>query len=80
MVRSITQVVRRQTQSNVRSYQWQYTTGEPVSGPYVDAAPSSASQTTLTGLPSGQRIWGRVRLVTTHGTTGWSDPATKIVP
>lgn len=64
----------------VRSYQWQYTTGDPVTGTYADVQPTSASNTTLTGLTSGQRIWVRVRVVTTHGTTDWSDPAAKIVP
>jgi hypothetical protein len=66
--------------SIIRSYQWQYTTGDPLTGTYVDALPTTASGTTLTGLTSGQRIWVRVRVNTTHGTTGWSDPATKIVP
>ena len=63
-----------------RSYQWQYTSGDPLTGAYVDAEPTSASRTTLTGLPSGQRIWMRVRVVTPRGTTGGRDPATKIVP
>lgn len=64
----------------VRSYQWQYTSGDPLTGTYVDAEPTSASRTTFSRLPSGQRIWVRVRVVTTRGTTGWCDPATKIVP
>ena len=66
--------------SSIRSFQWQHTSGDPLNGPWVDAPPTSASSTTLTGLTSGQRIWVRVRVVTTHGTTGWSDPGTKIVP
>ena len=66
--------------SIIRSYQWQYTSGDPLTGTYVDAQPTSASRTLLSGLTSGQRIWVRVRVVTTRGTTGWSDPATKIVP
>lgn len=66
--------------SIIRSYQWQYTSGDPLTGTYVDAEPTTTSRTTLSGLPSGQRIWVRVRVVTTRGTTGWSDPATKIVP
>ena len=64
----------------IRAYQWQVTTGDPLTGAYVDMPPTSASSTTFSGLTSGQRIWARVRVVTTHGTTGWSDPATKIVP
>lgn len=68
------------SRSIIRSYQWQHTGGDPISGPYTDAQATSASNTTFTGLTSGQRIWVRVRVITTHGTTGWSDPATKIVP
>lgn len=42
---------------------------------------STASKTTIAGLPSGTRLWFRVRAVGTNEQRGpWSDPATKMVP
>ena len=41
---------------------------------------STRSGYTVTGLPSGSRIWFRVAAVNAAGQSGWSDPATKIAP
>ncbi|MEO6785468.1 MAG: fibronectin type III domain-containing protein [Chthoniobacteraceae bacterium] len=63
-------------------YEWQVTTGDALSGPYVTNKHSSAAKATLTGLTSGQRIWVRVRALGRgeDGEGPWSDPATIIVP
>ena len=65
---------------HTRTFEWQVTTGDPITGPYHTAKQTSASSTTLTGLTSGSRIWVRVRAIGTKGEGPWSDPATKIVP
>ena len=41
---------------------------------------STKSTFTVTGLPSGTRVWFRVAAVNANGQSPWSDPATKIVP
>jgi hypothetical protein len=38
------------------------------------------SKTIILGLPSGSRVWIRVRATNSAGTGAWSDMATKIVP
>lgn len=63
-----------------KTYEVQITTVDPVVGPWTTAAHPTTSNTTLTGLTSGQRIWARVRGIGSNGTGPWSDPATKIVP
>lgn len=64
----------------VKTYLWQYTAGDPINGPWTSATPTTASSTTISGLTSGQRIWGRGAGVGTKGQGPWSDPFTKIVP
>lgn len=34
----------------------------------------------LTGLPSGQKVWVRIRACNARGKSNWSDPACKRVP
>ncbi|MCB1232333.1 MAG: fibronectin type III domain-containing protein [Verrucomicrobiae bacterium] len=41
---------------------------------------STKSKLTLTGLPTGDRCWFRVRAIGANGNGAWSDPATKVVP
>jgi predicted phage tail protein len=41
---------------------------------------STKSSYTVTGLPSGSRVWFRVAAVNAAGQSGWSDPVSKIVP
>jgi Fibronectin type III domain len=41
---------------------------------------STKSSFTVTDLVSGSRVWFRVSAVNAAGQSGWSDPATKIVP
>jgi hypothetical protein len=38
------------------------------------------SKTTLTGYPSGSKLWVRVRAINSKGKGAWSDVAVKIVP
>lgn len=58
------------------------TSPDPVTGTsWAFAETSSASKTTLTGLPSGSKIWVRVRALGPKKIKSpWSDPAVKRVP
>lgn len=62
------------------SYEVQLTTVDPVAGPWVTKATPTASNCSIMGETSGQRVWGRARGIGPNGTGPWSDPATKIVP
>ncbi|MEO6785879.1 MAG: fibronectin type III domain-containing protein [Chthoniobacteraceae bacterium] len=66
--------------ANASTYEWQTTTGDPVTGPYVTFKQTTAAHVTITGLTSGTRVWVRVRAIGTKGEGPWSDPAMKIVP
>jgi hypothetical protein len=67
--------------ANAKTYEWQTTTGDPVTGPYVTFKTTTAARVTITGLTSGTRVWVRARAIGTKGIEGpWSDPAMKIVP
>jgi hypothetical protein len=58
------------------------TSPDPVTGTsWAFAETSTASKTTLTGLPSGSKIWVRVRALGPKKIKSpWSDPAVKRVP
>ncbi|PAW87126.1 MAG: hypothetical protein B9S33_06775 [Pedosphaera sp. Tous-C6FEB] len=58
------------------------TSPDPVTGTsWVFAETSSASRTSLTGLPSGSKVWVRVRALGPKKIKSpWSDPAVKRVP
>lgn len=63
-------------------YEIQYTTVDP-NGPspnWQHADTSKKSRFELTGLPSGQKVWVRVRACNARGKSNWSDPACKRVP
>jgi hypothetical protein len=62
------------------TYEVQLTTVDAVAGPWVTKATPTASNCSITGQTSGQRVWGRARGIGPNGTGPWSDPATKIVP
>jgi hypothetical protein len=49
-------------------------------GEWKEKALPTKSSVTLTGLVSGTRYWVRVAAVGSAGTSGWSDPATRIAP
>ena len=57
-----------QTDPNVPNTVWQH------------AAVSQRSYFELKNLPSGQKVWVRLRASNTSGTSTWSDPASKRVP
>lgn len=62
------------------SYEWQ-TTGNPNDpASWVTRSTNTRSTVTLTGLPSGQRCWLRVRAIGAAGPGAWSDAAGKMVP
>ena len=66
----------------VEYYEIQYTTSDPL-GPNPNwqfADTSKKSRFELTGLPSGQKVWVRIRAVNARGKSNWSDPACKRVP
>lgn len=63
-------------------YEMQYTTDDP-NGPspvWHFAGTSTKSSFEIQGLPSGQKVWIRVRACNARGKSTWSDPATKRVP
>jgi hypothetical protein len=49
-------------------------------GNWAHAGVSGKSQFTAASLPSGSRFWFRVAAVNNNGSSGWSDPVTKIAP
>lgn len=54
---------------------------DPMTSTSWGSKPSvTKSQTTVTGLTSGARMWARVRAIASAGPGAWSDPATKVVP
>lgn len=62
------------------TYEWQ-TTGTPNdAASWVTRLNVKRSSVTITGLPSGQRCWTRVRAIGAAGQGAWSDPAAKMVP
>ena len=66
----------------VEYYEIQYTTTDP-NGPspnWQHAHTSKKSRFELTGLPSGQKVWVRLRACNARGKSNWSDPACKRVP
>ena len=60
----------------------EYTTTDPNLPDTVWHRLDSSKRTffVLNGLPSGQKVWVRVRAVNSTGKSGWSDPACKRVP
>ena len=67
-------------EGQAKTYEVQITTGDPVTGPWATKAQATASRVQITGLTSGQRVWGRARAIGSKGAGPWSDPASKIVP
>lgn len=66
----------------VEYYEIQYTTSDPLGTTpnWLHADTSKKSRFELTGLPSGQKVWVRLRAVNARGKSNWSDPACKRVP
>ena len=52
----------------------------PTATSWKHAAVSTKSSSTITDLAPGSRLWFRVAAINPAGRSGWSDPATKIVP
>lgn len=61
-----------------RSYELQ--TAPAPAGPWVHEATLTVSHHHLTGKPSGQKLWTRVRGVNKLGPGPWSDPACCTIP
>ena len=66
----------------VEYYEIQYTTADPLGATpnWLHADTSKKSRFELTGLPSGQKVWVRLRACNARGKSNWSDPACKRVP
>ena len=65
---------------SVRVYEVEWTMEPDITGQWNDGGTFSSSRAMiLTGLPRAKDIWVRVRVVSTHGPSGWSDPATILV-
>ena len=66
----------------VEYYEIQYTTADPLGSTpnWLHADTSKKSRFELTGLPSGQKVWVRLRACNARGKSNWSDPACKRVP
>jgi len=66
----------------VEYFEIQYTTGDPLSATpnWQHASISKKSRFDLPGLPSGQKVWVRLRACNARGNSPWSDPACKRVP
>lgn len=56
------------------------TTADPVHGPWARQESSTRSRGTITGLPSGTRIYLRVRANGPKGPGAWSDVSDRMVP
>ena len=61
-----------------KSYEVQ--TAAAATGPWAHEATCTQSSCHLTGKPSGQKVWTRVRAVNKLGPGPWSDPACCTVP
>ena len=63
-------------------YEIQFTTVDPngASPNWQHADTSKKSRFDLTGLPSGEKVWVRLRACNARGKSNWSDPACKRVP
>ena len=61
-------------------YESQYTTNPMLPAGWVSLSTVTQSSRILTGLPSGQRCWTRVRAIGPLGPGPWSDEASKMVP
>ncbi|MFN0077673.1 MAG: fibronectin type III domain-containing protein [Prosthecobacter sp.] len=66
----------------VEYYEIQYTATDPLGAApnWQHADTSKKSRFELTGLPSGQKVWVRLRACNARGKSTWSDPACKRVP
>jgi hypothetical protein len=57
------------------------TSPDPVTATsYVHRDTVTKSSCTVTDLPTGSRVWSRVRAINSAGKGPWSDPVSKIVP
>jgi len=67
----------RQTQA--WSYEVQISADPNLATSWTHAATVVRARVTLTGLPSGQKRWMRVRAVNELGTGSWSDPSCRMI-
>jgi hypothetical protein len=65
---------------NAHSYEIQRCDDPPVDANYANSVSCTVSKRAMTGLPSGTKMWFRVRAIGGAGPGPWSDPATKMVP
>lgn len=68
------------TVSGARSYIIEKCADPPTATGWAHAGVAIKTRATVAALPSGSRQWFRVAAVGTNGQSGWSDPATCIIP
>jgi fibronectin type III domain protein len=68
------------TVDGAKSYVIEQSLDPPTVTSWGHAGVSTKSSAAINGLTSGTRYWFRVAAVNANGTSGWSDPATKIAP
>jgi len=66
--------------TSATSYAVETSPDPPTATSWTHSGVSTKSTFTATALQSGSRTWFRVAAVNPAGQSGWSDPATKIVP
>lgn len=66
--------------SGASTYEWQTSPNPADSTTWVTRGTTTKSSSTITGLPSGIRTWGRCRANGAAGPSPWSDSAGKMVP
>lgn len=62
------------------TYEIQTSPDPATAGSWINQPRSTKSKTILMGLPSGTRVWVRVRAVGPGGEGAWSSPVLKMVP
>lgn len=65
---------------NTKTYEVEFATDMAFTLGVVKLKPVTKSKAVATGLPTGTRMWCRVRATNASGTGAWSDVATKIAP
>jgi hypothetical protein len=72
--------VRWNSQSQAVSYEVQHSADPDALTGWVSLMPIARTRLKLTGLPSGQKRWVRVRAFNDLGPGAWSDPSSRMIP
>ena len=66
--------------SNARSYAIESTQDPAAAASWAHLGVATSASKAMSGLTSGKRYWFRVAAIGAGGQSGWSEPATRIVP